>query len=365
MNVPAQAENIVARRVGAVMTPDPRRIEEAGGVCNPGVARGRDGALYLFPRLVASGNYSRVGTTRVTFDETGDPTGVQRLGIAIEPEAPYELNRVTGGGCEDPRVTYVAELDRYVMTYTAYGPQGPRIALASSDDLRNWERLGLASFRNTVAPFGSVDNKDALIFPQLLADCDGRPSVAMIHRPLFPGTLPLETRCGPRPRRIDVTKESMWISFAPIVDGKFSSTFTTHRRLAAPQREWERLKIGGGAPPVQTGLGYVLVYHGVGERDGAITYSAGLMVLDAAEPSKIRYRSASPILTPEREEERIGVVPNVVFPTGLDRRTDLGQPNRLDLYYGMADRCIGVAALFVGNDIEMDSRKITPECDCV
>ena len=48
-----------------------------------------------------------------------------------------------------------------------------------------------------------------------------------------------------------------------------------------------------------------------------------------------------------------------------DCRTHLGQPNRLDVYYGMADRCIGVAALFVGKDIEMDSRDVTAECDCI
>ena len=115
-----------------------------GGWVEGDCARGPDGELYLFPRLVAKGNYSRIGIARVQFDSNGDPSGIQRLGIALEPVMPYEL-RPDGGGCEDPRVTYVEPLERYVMTYTAFSPFGPRIALAFSYDLLHWERLGLAT----------------------------------------------------------------------------------------------------------------------------------------------------------------------------------------------------------------------------
>ena len=80
--------------------------QEVEGVLNPAAARGPDGQLYLFPRLVAKGNYSRIGMARVQFNDAGDPVGVERLGIALEPEADYEL-RPGGGGCEDPRITFV------------------------------------------------------------------------------------------------------------------------------------------------------------------------------------------------------------------------------------------------------------------
>ena len=43
-----------------------------------------------------------------------------------------------------------------------------------------------------------------------------------------------------------------------------------------------------------------------------------------------------------RALERIGTVANVVFPTAIDRRDDLGLPDRFDIYYGMADNRIGV-----------------------
>ena len=107
-------------RIGLIMQPEAGNAHEVEGVLNPAAVRGRDGQLYLFPRLVAQGNYSRIGIARVVFDAAGDPTGVERLGIALEPEADYEL-RPDGGGCEDPRITFVEPLNKYVMTYLFSG----------------------------------------------------------------------------------------------------------------------------------------------------------------------------------------------------------------------------------------------------
>ena len=114
------------KRLGMVMEPEPGNPLEIEGVLNPAATRGPDGELYLFPRMVARGNYSRIGIARVRFNEAGDPIGVERLGIALEPEADYELRPAGGGGCEDPRITFVEPLQRYIMTYTAFSPQGPR-----------------------------------------------------------------------------------------------------------------------------------------------------------------------------------------------------------------------------------------------
>ena len=78
-----------------------------------------------------------------------------------------------------------------------------------------------------------------------------------------------------------------------------------------------------------------------------LCYSAGVMVLSKEHPRVIRHRSTEPVLTPLLPQERHGIVPNVVFPTGIDRRDDLGTPDRVDVYYGMADKRIGVARLDV------------------
>ena len=97
---------------------------EAEGVLNPASARDRDGRLLIYPRAVAKGNVSRVGLVRV--EEDGAARRYERIGFALEPQAPYELRDVPGGqGCEDPRVTYMPVLDSYVMAYTAFGPAGP------------------------------------------------------------------------------------------------------------------------------------------------------------------------------------------------------------------------------------------------
>ena len=74
-------------------------------------------------------------------------------------------------------------------------------------------------------------------------------------------------------------------------------------------------------------------------------YSAGAMVLSKDHPRVILYRSPEPVLTPLLPQERQGTIANVVFPTGIDRRDDIGLPDRFDVYYGMADKRIGVARL--------------------
>jgi beta-1,2-mannobiose phosphorylase / 1,2-beta-oligomannan phosphorylase len=94
------------KRLGTIMEPKAGDPHEVEGVLNPAASRARDGQLYLFPRLVARGNCSRIGIARVLFDRNGDPRDVERMGVALEPEADYELSK-KGGGCEDPRITYV------------------------------------------------------------------------------------------------------------------------------------------------------------------------------------------------------------------------------------------------------------------
>ncbi|MGD1052636.1 MAG: glycosidase [Candidatus Dormibacteria bacterium] len=344
------------RRLWPVMTPERGNPQEAEGVLNPGAVRGPDGNLYLFPRLVARGNYSRIGLARVLFNGDGDPFGVERLGVALEPQAEYEKRPDGGGGCEDPRVTFVEPLGKYAMTYTAFSAAGPRIALAVSDDLRRWERLGLARF----GPYqgielDGVDDKDATLFPVFIPDPSGRPGLAMLHRPLFAGAARGEMP-APQPSGggTDLVRESIWISYSRMPQESDGSRrlgrFTSHHRLAAPLAAWERLKIGVGTPPIMTRHGWLVIYHGVSElavpaRAPSRSYSAGVMVLSSVHPRVIRYRSPDPVLTPELPEERLGTVGNVVFPTGIDRRDDLGPPDRFDVYYGMADNRIGVARL--------------------
>jgi len=348
-------DDVTMRRLGLIMEPMQGEANEVEGVLNPGAVRGRDGQLYLFPRLVAKGNYSRIGIARVLFDAAGDPIGVERLGIALEPEADYELGPNGQGGCEDPRVTYIEPFDHYVMTYTAFSRNGPRIAVAISEDLFTWRRVGLAQFHPYEGvSFDGIDDKDASIFPVRVPDPSGRLSFAMVHRPLFRGTRPEETMHDVRPRKINEDRECIWISYCHldgIQDAMKPHQFVSHRKLACPKAPWEQLKIGGGAPPIMSSRGWVMCYHGVHDLMHSsptghhLSYAAGVMILSERRPTHILSRSTRPALTPEGPLEMTGIVENVVFPTGVDRRDDLGRPDCFDVYYGMADSRIGVARM--------------------
>jgi beta-1,2-mannobiose phosphorylase / 1,2-beta-oligomannan phosphorylase len=348
-------------RIGVVMRP--RRDEpcEKWGVVNPACARGPDGALYLFPREVAEGNCSRIGRARVRFSRDGQPVWAERLGVALDPTEPYEHVSPTLYGCEDPRVTFVPALNRYVMTYDATTHMGPRVALAVSQDLVTWQKLGLADFLLDEADdLNMYDNKDAMLFPEPVPGPDGHPMLALLHRPMYEilPDLVHEVRL-PAPGEVLDKRQSIWISYCDLTAVRHDITalrrWTGHHLLATPVTEWERLKIGAGAPPLLTHLGWLLVYHGVSREDngrigkdgkmGDLTYSAGVLILDRADPRRILYRSPTPILAPEAEAERTGTVPNVVFPSGLDPHMPIGPGSRVDVYYGMADWCVGAGWL--------------------
>jgi beta-1,2-mannobiose phosphorylase / 1,2-beta-oligomannan phosphorylase len=346
----------LARRLAFNVGPASGDPLEAEGILNPASARGPDGELYLFPRDVAKGNYSRVGVARVLFSDDGEPAGIERLGVALEPMEPYERRPDGGGGCEDPRVTFVDPLGLYVMTYTAYSPGGPRIAIAVSENLRAWRRLGLVSFDpHDRLEFTGVDNKDAAFFPQVVSHPHGT-GLAMLHRPFFYGTTPEELMEMGEDRSIDDKRECVWMSISRLMPGEGDLTqlthFTDHHRLAVPEAPWERVKIGCGAPPLLTPHGWLLVYHGVGATVGPdgqthLTYLAGVMMLATDDPMRIEYRSPDPVLVPTETEGPRGTPSNVVFPTGLDCRDDLGQPDRIDVYYGMNDFRMQAATITV------------------
>ena len=173
-------------RAGVIMTPEEGNELEAEGVLNPATGRTADGTLYLLPRLVATGNVSRVGLARVVI-ENGVPTGVEREGIVLEPDRSWERG-AKNSGVEDPRVTFIPALGLHVMTYVAFGPFGPRTAVATSTDLREWTRLGPALYAYDDAldiDLNMFHNKDTVFFPEPVTAPDGVESFAVLHRPMW------------------------------------------------------------------------------------------------------------------------------------------------------------------------------------
>jgi predicted GH43/DUF377 family glycosyl hydrolase len=332
--------------LGIVLEPSGGEAEREG-VINPASARGRDGGLILLPRAVAVGNVSRVELCHAAWD--GDTVAFRREGFALEPDVAYERRSEPGGyGCEDPRVTFVPELDRYLMAYCAYGPSGARVAVATSADARTWTRLGLVEFHGA----GGLGNKDAAFFPEVVTSPGGVPSFALMHRPTFHASVatgrdlvPTILAMPPRDR------ESICLAYFPAdaVHADISALLDSRETqvIIRPDGQWGAIKVGAGTPPVRTAAGWLFMYHGIDPLPGheasdrpAMQYRAGVALLDATSPHIVTYRSPAPILWPELPEERQGVVDDVVFPTAIDPRPELG-PNRFDIYYGMGDRVIG------------------------
>jgi beta-1,2-mannobiose phosphorylase / 1,2-beta-oligomannan phosphorylase len=339
-------------RLGGTLEPD-SDPSEAWGILNPAAARTRDGRLLLYPRVVEAGNISRIARVEVGGSEES-PT-YSREGYALEPEARYEKRNQPGGyGCEDPRVTFIPALDAYVMTYTAFGPLGPRIAIALSQDGHTWERLGLVDFSAPGLPCG--DDKDAAFFPEPVISPAGVKSFAFYHRPMLHvsavdgrAAIPLILALPPEDR------EAIRIAYVPyeaaIADRNNLLKVAESVVVLAPEASWGRIKTGAGTPPVRVEEGWMAMFHGVDaeqRNDGSfeMRYSAGIVIHDAERPDIIRYRSPAPVLAPETDRERRGVVNDVVFPTGIDVLSDAKRS--YDVYYGMADRYVGRARLDLG-----------------
>jgi predicted GH43/DUF377 family glycosyl hydrolase len=339
-------------RIGVVMTPEPGNGLEAEGVLNPGSGHAPDGTLYLLPRLVATGNVSRVGLARVIIED-GVPVGVEREGVVLEPDRGWERG-ANNAGVEDPRVTFIPQLDLHVMTYVAYGPLGPRTAVAISTDLREWTRLGPALFAYDDAldmDLNLFHNKDTVFFPEPVSAPDGTPSFAVLHRPMWDLD---EVRMGEGirlPAGVPDERQSIWISYVSVeaveADIRALVYWGQHRFVAGPEFAFEELKIGGGPPPLRVPEGWLVLHHGVtGELARAfdqqqkVNYAAGALILAAEDPSRVVARTSEPLLFAETDDERSGIVPNVVFPTAIEEID--GQHY---VFYGMADSKIGVARL--------------------
>lgn len=339
-------------RVGVVMSPLPGELAEEEGVLNPASGRTPDGRLHLLPRLVAKGNISRVGLAEVVL-KGGVPQSVTRKGVVLAPDAGWERGK-NNAGVEDPRITWIPSLGQYVMSYVAYGPLGPKPALAVSDNLTDWRRLGPIQFAyqpDLDTDLNLFPNKDVVHFPEPVPGPDGTLCYAMLHRPMWDLGWFRPGEGVHLPAEVTDERPGIWISYVPVAEVENDIAALTrprdHRLVALSAYDWESLKIGAGPAPIRVHEGWLLIHHGVSgsiedpfEQNQRVSYAAGAMILDPADPSRVLARSAEPLMAPETEEERSGTVPNVVFPTAIEEVDGVRY-----VFYGMADAHIGVARL--------------------
>ena len=212
------------------------------------------------------------------------------------PFAKYETH-----GIEDPRITAIDGVC-YVM-YTAYSQYGPRIALAKTDDFRQFKRIALVS---------EPGNKDGILFPEKING-----EYVRLDRPIGKGV------------------GSIWVSYSKnLVDWGKSEILMTPR-----PGMWDSYRIGASVAPIKTEHGWLEIYHGVKMTAAGPIYRTGTVLLDLEQPHKVAARCEKPILSPRRDYERIGDVGNVTFACGAVVE-DSGE---VKVYYGAADTCICVA----------------------
>lgn len=269
-------------------------------VFNPGATRLKDGTTLLLCRCEDRRGFSHLCAARSQDGQTewkidSKPT------LCADPEnAPEEL-----WGIEDPRITYVPSMDKYVVAYTAFTKSGPGVALAVTEDFRKFERMGLVM---------SPEDKDAALFPELF---DGQ--YALIHRP--------------------TTDEGshMWISYSPDL-----RNWGAHKLMLPARRGgwWDANKIGMSPPPIPTDRGWLVMYHGVRRHAAGAIYRLGLALFDREQPEVCLLRGASWMMAPEEPYEMEGDVPYVVFPCGYTIADD---GDTLNIYYGAADSSVALA----------------------
>jgi predicted GH43/DUF377 family glycosyl hydrolase len=273
----------------------------ANAVFNPAAAL-VDGETVLLARVE-----DRRGISHLTVARSAN--GVDGWSIAPEPLlAPEDGVASEEWGFEDPRVVWVDELSRWVITCTAYGPAGPAVFLATTEDFRTVERHGIVR---------QPEDKNAALLPQRI---DGR--WLLLHRP--------KTEFGGARGEILLSRSADLVGWS------------APEQVLQPRDGawWDSLRIGIGPPPLRTEHGWLLVYHGVKETVAGGIYRVGLALLDLEEPTRVLRRLRGWILAPLEAYERTGDVPNVVFPCGLLHDPD---SDEIRLYYGAADSSICLA----------------------
>ena len=220
--------------------------------------------------------------------------------VANPKEFPEEL-----WGIEDPRITYVPELEKYAVAYTSFARGGPGVSLALTKDFKTFERYGVIM---------QPEDKDAALLPRRIGD-----RWALIHRPV--------TTLGAH----------MWISYSPDL-----RHWGSHKVILEARRGgwWDANKIGLCSPPIETPRGWLTIYHGVRQTASGSIYRLGLALFDLERPEICLLRGDSWMFGPEEQYERGGDVKDVVFPCGQTIDAD---GDTVRLYYGAADTSIAMA----------------------
>lgn len=282
---------------------------EAKDVFNP-TAVVENGKVYLLYRAEDfSGEGRWNGTSRIGLATSEDGLNFERNpGPVLHPTEPYEKP----GGCEDPRIVRIE--GAYYLTYTAFDGITPRLCLATSTDLSNWDKHGI-------------------VFPEWTGGQDRVWSKS--------GSILEEPIGGKYVMYFGDT--SIWVAYS---DDLLNWT-PVEKPVFSPSPDpdaFDSVLVEPGPQPLLTDGGILLIYNAAREIQGKgnsgrkLRYSAGQALLSREDPSQVIERTGEPFFVPEAADEREGQVDEVVFLEGLVKHR-----GAYFIYYGMADSRIGAA----------------------
>ena len=284
-------------------------------IFNPGATLLPDGSTLLLCRVEDMRGHSHLTAAR-------SKDGITDWEIDNEPTLIPDIENFPEElwGIEDPRVTYVPELEKYAILYTAYSPSGPGVSMALTKDFRTFERLGVVL---------SPEDKDAALLPRRV---NGK--WTLVHRPV--GSMGAH----------------MWISTSDDLKHWGNDKLMLEARKGA---WWDANKIGLCNPPIETPRGWLTIYHGVHQTCAGCLYRLGLALFDLDSPENCLIRGDEWIFGAEKDYERFGDVGYVVFPCGHVVEPD---GDTLRIYYGAADHCIALATTRISTLLDwLDTRR--------
>jgi beta-1,2-mannosidase len=290
-----------------VITPQGDGFESAG-TFNPSVVK-KDGKYVMLYRA-----QDHAGTSSLGYATSDDGLHfTRRAEPVLKAEAPYEK----GGGVEDPRLQKFG--DTYYLTYTGYNnvdgegsdKKDAQLCLATSKDLMTWKRQGVI-MPGYKGKWNVKWTKSGAMVPEkingkywmyYLGDAEGKDS------------------------QMGVASSEDLLHWTDALD---------HPILPSRAGMFDSQVVEPGPAPVIIPQGIFLVYNGA---DDKLVYRTGWVLFDKKDPTKVLARAEVPVFEPEKEWEKVGQVPNVVFVEGAVR-----EAKRWLFYYGGADKTVGVVS---------------------
>jgi predicted GH43/DUF377 family glycosyl hydrolase len=291
----------------------------------------RQGRVHLLYRAEDASGDEKIGghTSRLGLAISTDGLRFTRRPVPVlYPDTDAQRANEWPGGVEDPRIVETDD-GGYVLTYTQWNRDVPRLAVATSRDLVTWRKHGPAFAGIANDKYLRTESKSGAILSRMAGDRVIATKVNGKYWMYF----------GVPTIRI-ATSDDL-IRWTPLEDADGNAIAV----LAPRPGYFDSWLVEPGPPALLTEHGILLLYNaGNSGRHGDSRlpdrmYSAGQALFDARNPIRLLDRTAEPFIRPTEPYERTGqYAQGTTFVEGLVRFN-----GSWFLYYGTADSRVGVA----------------------